>query len=92
MGSSITINGLDSMTLHRLEVEARRRGVDVATVARDVLRRGVPPAEPQGQAGSSEPHVHHDLDHFAGTWSEADADTFAAAVEPFARIDPELWK
>ena len=92
MASSITINGLAPVTLHRLEVEARRKGVDVATVARDVLRRGAPPAEPQAQPSAPEAQQHHDLDHLAGTWTEVDADAFAAAAEPFARIDPEIWK
>jgi len=90
MGTTITITDLDAVTLQRLESEARRRGVDVGTLARDVLRQSVPPveAQPASQAGP----VHHDLDALAGTWSEADARAFDEAVETFGRIDPELWK
>jgi hypothetical protein len=73
-----------------LEQEARRRGVDVSTVARDVLRRAVPPSDAQG--ASPVPTLHHDLDHLAGTWSDADARAFEAAVEGFGRIDREIWK
>jgi hypothetical protein len=36
--------------------------------------------------------VHHDLDHLAGTWSEADEREFAEAVQGFAAIDEEMWQ
>jgi hypothetical protein len=85
MGTSITIRDLDLVTLQRLESEARRRGVDVPTLARDVLRQAVPQVSPTSQ-------VHHDLDSLAGTWSQADADAFEAAVADFRRVDQELWK
>ena len=87
MGTSITITDIDAVTLQRLEAEARRRGIDVSTLAHEVLRQAVPP--PQTQAAAQ---THHDLDSLAGTWSEADARAFEAAVEGFGRIDPELWK
>ena len=90
MGTSITITDLDAVTFQRLEQEARRRGVDVNTLAREVLRQAVPPTDAQG--ASPAPTLHHDLDDLAGTWSEADARAFEAAVEGFGRIDPELWK
>ena len=91
MGITITINDLDPMTLQRLESEARRRGIDMGTLARDVLRQALPPVGGQLDRGAAS-QLHHDLDHLAGTWSEADAREFAAAVEPFGRIDAELWK
>lgn len=85
MGTALTINDLDVVTLQRLESEARRRGVDVSTLAREVLRQAVPSEVPTTQ-------VHHDLDSLAGTWSEADARAFEAATVGFGRVDPELWK
>jgi hypothetical protein len=90
MGFSITINDVDAITLQRLETEARRRGVDVSTLARDVLRQSVPPSEAAPPSPAAAPH--HDLDALAGTWSDADTREFEAAVEGFAHIDPELWK
>ena len=90
MGFSITITDVDAVMLQRLETEARRRGVDVSTLARDVLRQAVPPSEARRSSPADD--LHHDLDALAGTWSEADARPFEAGVEGFSRIDPELWK
>jgi hypothetical protein len=88
MGATITITNLDPATLHRLESEARRRGVDVATVAGELLRAAVPPAvAPVGNG-----QTFHDLDGLAGTWSDDDARSFDAAVADFARVDGDLWK
>lgn len=89
MGTTITITDLDAVTLQRLESEARRRGIDLGTLARDVLRQAVPPSVPQPASSSPE---YHDLDALAGTWSESDARAFDEAVEAFEQIDPELWK
>ena len=89
MGSSLTITDIDLATLQRLESEARRRGVDVGTVARELLRQAAPPATPPPQPVTT---VHHDLDSLAGTWSDADARAFEDGVSDLARVDPELWK
>ena len=85
VGTSITINDLDLVTLQRLESEARRLGVDVATLAREMLRQAVP------TTAAPTPEAHHDLDALAGTWSAADAAAFEAAVSDFERVDGELW-
>ena len=93
MGTSITITGVEPMTVERLHAEARRRGVDVSAVARDALRRGLPPpAVPPGLANADADGRYHDLDHLIGTWSEADAEAFVRAVADFSRVDPDLWK
>ncbi len=36
--------------------------------------------------------LHHDLDHLAGTWSEAEYQEFMAALREQRQIDPEMWK
>ena len=36
--------------------------------------------------------VHHDLDHLAGTWSEAEYQEFMAALREQRQSDPEMWK
>lgn len=35
---------------------------------------------------------HDDLDHLAGTWTEADENSFREATEPFGQIDEGMWK
>ena len=88
MGATITITNLDPVTLQRLESEARRRGVDVATVAGELLRAAVPPVALPAANGQT----FHDLDALAGTWSDDDARSFEAAVADFGRVDGDLWK
>jgi hypothetical protein len=36
--------------------------------------------------------VHHDLDHLAGTWTDADLEEFEEATAVFEQIDAELWQ
>jgi hypothetical protein len=31
------------------------------------------------------------LQRLAGTWTQADADTFAAAIAPLEQVDSDLW-
>jgi hypothetical protein len=88
MGATITITDLDPVTLQRLESEARRRGVDVATVAGELLRAAAPPVVAPAANGQT----FHELDALAGTWSEEDAKSFGAAVADFERVDGDLWK
>ena len=88
MGASITITDLDPSTLRRLESEAHRRGIDVAALAKELLSQAAPPdpaSLPNGQ-------LHHDLDPLAGTWSDADARAFEAAVADFGHVDQDPWK
>lgn len=33
----------------------------------------------------------HDLDHLAGTWSDSDKKAFDKNINPFEKIDKELW-
>jgi len=79
--ANLSVRGLDSATLARIRSIARRRRVSVNRVIVETLRE---------QYGAREPGFH-DLDRLAGTWSEAEADAFDAAVAPFGQIDPELW-
>jgi hypothetical protein len=87
MSAPLTISDVDAETMQRLEAEARRRGVDVNVLARDLLQQGLPPNTPASANGP-----FHDLDFLAGSWSEADAAEFETATADFQKIDPELWK
>ncbi len=81
---SLRIN--DDGLARRLEQESRRRGTSSNGLIVEAIRAflGVP-AHSRGD-------VHHDLDHLAGTWSEADEREFAEAVQGFAAIDREMWQ
>jgi hypothetical protein len=87
MGSSITIDNLDGLTVAALQAEAQRKGVALSVVARDALRRGL------SSDATTTPKPESDaLRRLLGTWTQADADEFEAATAPFREIDPEMWK
>lgn len=78
---NISLRGLDSPTLSRIKSRARRRGISVNRLIVETLQR-------EYAAGDQ---AFDDLDALAGAWSKAEAAGFAAAVAPFAEIDPGLW-
>lgn len=69
------------------EVIRRRAGADGLSLNKTVLRM-LEEAAGQRQA---ERHLHHDLDHLAGTWTEEEAAAFEAALAEQRTVDPELW-
>lgn len=83
----IDVEGLDPRVFERLQTEARRRGVNLDVVIKEVLSQSVAPT-----VGTTEVGVHHDLDSLAGTWSDEEAKGFLAAQADFGRIDESLWK
>jgi hypothetical protein len=96
MASTLTINDVDAQTMARLQDEARRRGVEVAALARELLDKALDSTQPTPSSESSTAGNRlgpfHDLDFLAGRWSEADLAEFEAATEPFRQIDPVIWK
>ena len=79
--ANLSLRGLDHSTLSRLKSSARRRGVSVNRLIVETLQQ-------QYSVGTK---TFDDLDALAGTWTKTEADAFAAAVAPFAEIDPGLW-
>lgn len=71
----------------RLKREARRRGVSVNALTKQLLSNAVSVHFAPDSAGR-----FRDLDALAGTWSAADARRFNAATRPFAEIDATLWQ
>lgn len=79
--ANLSLRGLDRPTLSRLKSNARRRGISVNRLIIETLHRQY--------AGAGQ--TFDDLDRLAGTWSKTEGAAFAAAVAPFAEIDPGLW-
>jgi hypothetical protein len=69
------------------EVIRRRSVADGLSLNKTVIRML---EEAAGQRGTGR-ELHHDLDHLAGTWSEAEAVEFEAALAEQRSVDPELW-
>lgn len=78
--ANVLLRGLDAATLSRLRADARRRRISVNRLIVETLQR-------QHAGGEA----YDDLDALAGRWSKSEAQTFDAAVAPFAEIDQALW-
>ena len=87
MATSLTIDPLDDNTLRRLEAEARRRGLDVSSMAAELLKAGLelPQRSRGGAAGRT-------LKELAGTWSRKEADHFLATISDLEQVDEQLWQ
>jgi hypothetical protein len=44
------------------------------------------------QASLRKPAINHDFDDFVGTWSDAEADEFNAALAEMRKVDPADWE
>lgn len=82
MDRTLIIDGVDQTTFARLEAAARDRGIDPATLARSLLQKSI----------ESIPSGSHELDAFAGTWSDDEAKAFDAATASMRSVDPESWR
>lgn len=69
--------------------EAARRNVELDVIAREWLRRGAASAR---STPSPPDDDRQSLLALAGTWTDAEADAFDAAVADFERIDEDMWK
>lgn len=83
---AMTLRGIDNSLERALRERAERASSSVNATILAILR------ESTGLARPSRRRAHHDLDHLAGTWSDADVREFGAAIDPLAQIDEELWK
>ena len=79
--ANFNLRRLDALTLSGLKAVARHRKVSVNRLIVETLRRQYAPVN----------QTFDDLDFLAGTWSQAQAAEFEAAIAPFAQIDATLW-
>ena len=87
MPRQLTIRNFDAELDRHLRALASAEGISLNQAALRLLQRGAglgPSANRGNVVGSA-------LDHLGGTWSEAEARSFEAAMAPFERIDDEFW-
>ena len=78
---TLTIRNLPGEVAAALDAERRRRGLSLNQTVVDLLRTGLGAGVPRANGRRS----------LAGTWSDSEYRTFAAAVASFAAVDEELW-
>jgi hypothetical protein len=79
--STITIRCPDDTLGELLRRESRNRGESINKIVIETLENSL--------AGTGRHRRFRDLDHLAGTWSEAELEDFNNAVAALERIDPE---
>jgi plasmid stability protein len=87
MSKNITIRNLDEETVHWLDAEARRRGIDVERIVIELIHQGAKSSPQQEERPG-----FHDLDALAGTWTQEDAEEFHKATADFRKVDETLWR
>jgi len=83
---TMTIRGLDDLTIKALKEKAKQEGKSVNTTILKLLRESL------GLAKKKRIVAYTDLDHLAATWTDEDYREFQKNTEDFEKIDENMWK
>lgn len=83
--TQLTIRGVDERLHDALREEAARRNTSINRTVLSFLRQAL------GLNGEGGP-PYHDLDKYAGRWSEEDYQEFQAFLAEHDKTDEELWR
>jgi len=84
--SAITVRNLPPKVAKAIREKARKERLSMNKAVIKLLE------EATGATQETRKVVHHDLDHMAGTWSQAEYEEFMEALREQRQIDPEMWK
>ena len=84
--NAITVRNLPPAVAKAVKEKARREKLSLNKAIVRLIE------ETTGAEKGKKKIVHHDLDHLAGTWSEAEYQEFMAALREQREIDPEMWR
>lgn len=87
--NQVTVRGLDKELEQRVRHLAENEHLSLNKAALRLMRRG---AGLERSAASNTNAIGHQLDDFIGSWDNAQADEFDAAVKVFETIDMEQWQ
>jgi plasmid stability protein len=83
---TMTIRGLDDLTIKALKEKARQEGTSVNTTLLKLIKENL------GLKKKKRIAVYNDLDHLAATWTDKDYREFQKSTEDFEKIDENMWK
>ena len=83
---TMTIRGLDDLTIKALKEKAKKEGTSVNTTLLKLLKENL------GLTKKKRTVVYNDLDHLAATWTDIDYREFQKSTEDFEKIDENMWK
>ena len=84
----LTVRGFGdelSAYMHRL---AKREGISLNQAALRLLRKGAGLSDGTGNPNT----IGRSLDDLFGVWTDAEAESFDAALEVFGTVDESAWK
>ena len=84
--NAITVRNLPPAVAKAVKQKARKEKLSLNKAIIKLLE------EATGTEQGRKKVLHHDLDHLAGTWSEAEYREFMATLREQRQIDPEMWK
>jgi plasmid stability protein len=84
--ATMTIRGLDEMTIKALKEKAKQEGTSVNAALVKLVK------EELGLKKRKRMVVYDDLDHLAGTWSDKEYKEFQKMMKDFEKIDETMWK
>jgi len=84
--ATMTIRGLDDLTIKALKEKAKQEGTSVNTTLVKLLK------EDLGLKKKKRMVVYNDLDHLAGTWSAKEYEEFQKIMKDFETIDETMWR
>ena len=83
--NAITVRNLPPAVARAVREKARKEKLSLNKAIVKLLEAATGVTEVPG------PIVHHDLDHLAGVWSQAEYDEFMDSLREQRRIDPAMW-
>lgn len=86
MSFNIHLRNVDTVLMNQLKHQAAQRQISMNTLVLDLLKQGL------GLKAGRQSLVYHDLDQYAGTWSNQEAKAFLENISDFETIDKDLWK
>ena len=84
--ATMTIRGLDEVTIKALKEKAREEGTSVNATLVNLLK------EDLGLKKKKRMVVYNDLEHLAGTWSDKEYKEFQRVMKDFETVDETIWK
>jgi len=84
--NAITVRNLPPAVARAVKEKARKEKLSLNKAVLRLLE------EATGNVDRGKGLLHHDLDHLAGTWSEAEYQEFMKSLHEQRRIDPEMWE
>ena len=84
---NLTIRGVDEKLERALKEKAQQEHMSMNKLVIRILQDNL-----VRDKKSEILKTYDDLDHFAGTWSDAEAREFEEYITPFEQIDEEMWK